>query len=59
MACVQVGWLVCKARLDCHDDVQSNTMCKVWVDRCWPSAWTNASGLMGSYNVCTACGQAM
>jgi len=37
---------VCKARLVCHDDEQSDDVCKAWVDGCWPSVWTNASGLM-------------
>lgn len=49
-------WLVCKVGLGCHDAVQSYAMCKVWASGCWASAWTDASGLMGNYNVCAACG---
>ena len=50
-------WLVCKARLVCHDDEQSDDVCKAWAGGCWPSVWTDASGLMDNYYVCAACGQ--
>lgn len=49
---------MCKARLVCHDDEQSDDVCKAWADGCWPSVWTNASGLMDNYCVCATCGQA-
>ena len=41
---------MCKAGLGCHDDVQSNAVCKDWATRCYPNTWTNANG-MGSYIV--------
>ena len=50
IACVWSWWLMCKAGLGCHDDVQSNAVCKDWATRCYPNTWTNANG-MGSYIV--------
>ena len=44
-------WLVYKAGLGCHDDVQSNVVCKAWASGCWLSAWIDASRLMGNYIV--------
>lgn len=46
------GWLMCKAGLGCHNNVQLDVMCKAWAGGCWPSAWIDANGLIGSYLVC-------
>ena len=51
---------MCKARLDCHDDVQLDVVCKAWASKCWPSAWTDVSRLMAvTLCVCVACRHAM
>ena len=43
---------MCKVRLGCHDDVQSDVVCKAWVGGFCFSAWIDVSGLMGSYLMC-------
>ena len=51
---------MCPAGLGFHEDVKIDAVFKACASGCWPSAWTDASGLMEvTLCVCVAYGHAV